>query len=441
MSSWFASAIWIVGFSYAFLHGDLIGIGFRDKWSPLLAIALAIVAARAQLFMAMLPFINPGMILLLGWCLLSALWAPSAVFVLTQAISVIGVSMIAVAFSLSGWHPGRFESRLAFAVNILLVASIFTAVFYPAIGVHSGTDVSLRDAWLGVTYQKNGLGQLSAVGMILWTYLWASRRARAVIAAAGFALCLFTVVKSRSSTSLLLAMISCAGVVALLRPRISLRAGTRKLIIGALAVVLPIGIYIAVATPYLGFIGRYFGKDGTFSGRKEIWDALILEIEHRPILGTGLNSFWGGADAGEARVRAAVGWAVRNGHNGYLDVANELGLVGLALLIFFLGWYCVSLVRLARISRDHFALHLPLFVYVVLANTTESGWFFLIAPAHLVGMYASVEISRLLFAHAANLRAKKRQLALQKAGSEAPVAASRSGSIGAPPASGTAPRG
>jgi len=415
LSGGFAAVVWVVGFSFAFLNGDLIPLGFRDKWAPLLVGSLLVIAARARLFSAMLPFINPGMILVLGWALLSALWAPNATFVLTQSIAVIGVSTIAIAFSLSGWNPGRFESRMAFSVNVLLLASVFTAAFYPEIGIHMGTDVSLRDSWLGVTYQKNGLGQLSAVGLILWTYLLTSRRANPAVAAFGIALCLFTLVKSRSSTSLLLGLISCAGVLVFLLPQISFRPKSRKFVIASLAAALPIGIYLAVATPYLRFVGQYFGKDGTFSGRKGIWDAMIFEIGHRPFLGTGLNSFWNGADAGESRVRAAVGWAVQNGHNGYLDVVNELGLIGLMLFVLFLGGYCVALSRLARISRQHFALHLPLFVYVVLANTSESGWFFPIAPTHLVGMYASVEISRLLFAHAANLKAKRSGLAAQPA--------------------------
>lgn len=407
-SGWLASVAWILGIAVTFFSGDLLPMGFRDKWMAPLLIAVVVILGRARLLGVMQRFVNPGMVLVLLWALFSAAWSPRPMFVATQAMSLIGVSLIALGFSLSGWHPDRFARQLAATVSVLLVLSIITAVLFPHIGVHSGTDISLLHSWRGVTFQKNGLGQLSVIGLIVWTYLWAARKVGGIAALLGITLCVFTLMKSRSSASLALALPACLGTLMILRPKIGFGVMARRVFIGLIAILVPLCIYAAVATSYFAFFGELFGKDGTFSGRTLIWNALITEISTRPWLGTGLNSFWGGVDAGEIRVQAVAQWDVRNGHNGYIDVVNELGLIGLALFLLFLIYHSMALARLSRISRSHYALHLPLFIYVILANTSESGWFFPVAPTHLIGMYASLEVSRLLLAGAFGRQAQAR---------------------------------
>lgn len=398
LSGRLAAAAWLLGLVATFVGPAFLDMRFRDKWLPLLALSIILVANHYRSLMAMARYVNPGMVATLSWALLSAAWAPSPTFVLTQSAALIGVSLIALAFSLSGWQPDRFERLLAQVLTAMMIASICVAVAYPALGIHSEDDVSLRNSWRGITLQKNILGQMSSIALILWTYLWAARRVRPLTGMLGIALTLFVLLSTRSSTSLMLAVLCSCGTVVMLRPVLNIGTLARRAIVGAIAVLVPLITYLAVATSHLGFIGAFFGKDGSFSGRTDIWHAMMLEIQSRPLLGTGLASFWGGMDAGEARVRAAAQWGVRNGHNGYIDVVNELGLIGLLLFFVFLIAHCIGLAKLARASPSHYALHLPLFVYLVLANTSESGWFFPIAPTHLVGMYASLEVSRLLLA-------------------------------------------
>lgn len=397
--AWSAAAVWTTGFGFTVVASDLINLRFRDQWLPLLAMSALVVAAHYRLLLVLLRYANPGLLLVLGWALFSAAWSAVPGYAVTQAIAVVGVAVIASAFALAGWQPDRFALRLAGVATVLIVASIFYAVVFPERGIHSGTDVSLLNSWRGVTVQKNGLGQLCAVGTIVWTYLWAARKVSTWIAVLGLGLSLFVLLQSRSSTSLMLAVLCSAGTVALLRPPLNVGPLLRRSITGAIVVLIPSATYMAVATPYLGFIGAFFGKDMTFSGRVQIWEALMEEIALHPWLGTGLSSFWGEMDAGEMRVRAIVGWPVRDSHNGYITVANELGLIGLSLFFAFLILHCVALRRLSHISRSQYALHAPLFAYIVLANTSESGWFFPISITHLVGTYVSVEVSRLLLEH------------------------------------------
>ena len=394
ITSWLAAVAWCLAFAFAFWGSLLIDIPFRNRWLPVLVIAFLVIISRLRLFIPMAPYINKGMILMLLWAVASAAWAPSAVFVVTQSISAIGVSMMALAFVLAGWYPERFERLMAITIAVLLVMSLVVAITMPEIGIHSGTDVSLRNSWRGVTFQKNGLGQLASVGVILFTFLWASGRIRTLWAISGLLLSLFMVLKSRSSTSLMLALISCMGVVMILRPQLAIGWLGRRITMTFLIVALPLGIYLAL-----------------------IWQAILDEVATRPLQGSGLSSFWNGASAGEARVQFKSQWKVSNGHNGYIDILNELGLVGLFMFLGFIVIHSLGLAKLARISREHYALHMPLFIYLLLANVSESGWMFLIAPTHLIGMYTSLEVSRLVFADAIN-RAQNRWAAHSRRGTD-----------------------
>jgi hypothetical protein len=65
----------------------------------------------------------------------------------------------------------------------------------------------------------------------------------------------------------------------------------------------------------------------TFTGRVLIWRALMNFIGDHFWLGTGYGSFWNVGDDGPI-YRYASGWVTRisEGHNGYLDLACQLGV-------------------------------------------------------------------------------------------------------------------
>lgn len=421
--TWLAGLAWVMGLVFTvlatqgnpFLPAD---IEFKQKWLPLLALSAFIVVLRVNALRALLPFVNLGMVVVLAWTLLSFLWAPMPAFALTQAACIIGVSVIAVAFSISGWHPARFESLLLRGIMTLLLLSLLAGIVVPGVAIHSEDYFSLKGSWRGVTYQKNGLGQVAAVGMIVWTYCWAARRTAARWAAAGIGLSVLMLVLSRSSTSLMLAMLSCIGMVLLLRPTLEVGWLGRRAALLGVAVLVPLVAYLAVMTSTFAWIGGVFGKDGTFSGRTVIWDALLVEIAQRPFLGIGFANFWQGYDSPAGAIMRALHWPVPSGHNGYLDIVNDLGLIGLALFLSFLVMHSLALAKLARFDPQRFALHLALFVYVILANVSESGWFRPVELTHLLGMYMSLEVSRLTMAHyqhRQSLAREQRRAALEAA--------------------------
>ena len=79
------------------------------------------------------------------------------------------------------------------------------------------------------------------------------------------------------------------------------------------------------------------GKDSTLTGRTDIWLATINLIRDKPLLdlmlGSGYMATWLPTDAPTVEIWQQLHWAVPNAHNAYLDVALQLGLVGLGLLL------------------------------------------------------------------------------------------------------------
>jgi exopolysaccharide production protein ExoQ len=115
--------------------------------------------------------------------------------------------------------------------------------------------------------------------------------------------------------------------------------------------------------------------DSTFTGRSIIWDFAQREIERRPLLGWGYQSFWlVGRDA--PSVVEAPGWVkmMPNAHSGYYDTTIEMGYVGLALLIIFLVANLHGIGRMATRDPARARLVLSLALYIIFWNFLESLW-------------------------------------------------------------------
>ena len=88
--------------------------------------------------------------------------------------------------------------------------------------------------------------------------------------------------------------------------------------------------------------------DPTFTGRTDIWRFVIRHIADRPVTGYGFSTFWLTEDV--VYGFKDVGWvsSVSTAHNGYLDLALQLGIPGAFLMIL---WLFVSpLVDFYRVS-------------------------------------------------------------------------------------------
>src|SRR5690606_36617520 len=100
-----------------------------------------------------------------------------------------------------------------------------------------------------------------------------------------------------------------------------------------------------------GPVAGLFGKSADLTGRTDIWDLVLLEAGKHPWAGIGYGAFWLGMESPSQYIIDALYWIPLQAHNGYLDVYNELGVIGIAILSGFLIVHTVNLVRLLRVDR------------------------------------------------------------------------------------------
>jgi O-antigen ligase len=135
--------------------------------------------------------------------------------------------------------------------------------------------------------------------------------------------------------------------------------------------------------------------NASFSGRITIWDFVQHEIEQRPILGWGYQSFWlVGLDAPSVVEASGFVKGMPEAHSGYYDATLELGYVGYTLLLIFLFSTVHAIGRVA--DRDHTKalLVLSLALYVMAHNLLESLWMRGVEFLWVLFLLLVVEISR-----------------------------------------------
>jgi len=123
-------------------------------------------------------------------------------------------------------------------------------------------------------------------------------------------------------------------------------------------------------------IAALTGKDTTFSARSTIWDIIKEHISQSPLLGSGYGAYWIGPVPTSPSF--VFTWRMyfypTESHNGYLEIVNDLGYVGLICLLGFLYMYIRQSLQLIKIDRNQAFLFLSLFFLEGIVNLSESTW-------------------------------------------------------------------
>jgi O-antigen ligase len=140
------------------------------------------------------------------------------------------------------------------------------------------------------------------------------------------------------------------------------------------------------------------GKNSTLTGRTQIWAILADHIRRHPLLGTGYGAYWTatpvvGTDSYEF-IRITSSFYPGSAHNGYVEVVNDLGWVGLACLLGYLSAFARQSIRLFKIDRNQGALYLALFFFQALTNISETHWFSVLSVDFVLMTLATAALAR-----------------------------------------------
>ncbi|MEC4803804.1 MAG: O-antigen ligase family protein [Jaaginema sp. PMC 1079.18] len=119
-------------------------------------------------------------------------------------------------------------------------------------------------------------------------------------------------------------------------------------------------------------------KDLTLTGRTDFWPLIIDKINDRPLLGYGIGGFWqpwrGADDPASQVIVVATQFKPPHSHNGFMDIACDLGYLGLTLYILsFITSVAKAVMQLNQARMPEAGLPLLILSFILMTNLTETG--------------------------------------------------------------------
>ncbi len=357
---------------------------YRALKMSLMASGVLVLVWRSALAARLLREVNVFLLAFVALTLLSATWSIEPGITLWNSVLLYIDCGVCVAFAIVGWYPRRFQSVMRPLLIGFLVASLILGALKPGLGQEQGTSAELAGAWRGVFAQKNGLGHAATLAAIFCLHAWLARETRFWRSAAGIGICIICLILARSSTSLL-----ATAFVTLLLFLLMLAkgpAGRLRYVVPLTTLFVALILFYSLAVlnivPGLDFVLKpvvgMTGKDMTFTGRTQIWDVVREHSKAHPILGTGYTAYWIGPlprSPSSVFIKGYSKYYPSEAHNGYLDVINDLGYVGLICLLGYIIVYLWQSLVLLRTDYAQGVLYLALLFEELIRDLTESEWF------------------------------------------------------------------
>jgi exopolysaccharide production protein ExoQ len=393
-AGWVAVLLGILFWSifYQNLPGSLEGFAYSGPVSAannvdrsikicMLALSVYVIASRWGLARSVARDFNAGAAALLVLAALSAVWSFDRAATILRFTSEAAIFSVGFAIALAGWHRQRLQQLAIPPLMLILIASLVVGIILPDKIAEIGTDISQRGAWHGITHGKNEFGMVASLGTIFCIHRCLAREGRLSWAIAGATAAFSCLILSRSNTSLFATMVGVLFMalviqVPMIRKRYS--AHVAVAIAGGIAFSeLAIQKVIPGLSVLTSPISILTGKDSTFSARGIIWNVVKEHIKSAPFLGSGYGAYWVGPfETSPSYVFVyTMFFYPTEAHNGYIDITNDLGFLGLICLLVFLFIYVRQGIQLMRIDRTQAALYLALLFQEMVINMSESDWF------------------------------------------------------------------
>lgn len=189
-----------------------------------------------------------------------------------------------------------------------------------------------------------------------------------------------SVIFSRSTTSLV-----CVCILTLFLIVITLRVNYKQitnvitLATLAIAACLILSSFIINGDFSVDYMSDLFftsvGKSETLTGRVKLWALMQNEISYHRFIGVGYGGFWNEMDGPSRLVISQLYWGPPSqAHNGYIDIINEIGLIGFSFLIMLFIQHLMNLIKIWLVGElTAVAPHFVFFISVLFYNYTESS--------------------------------------------------------------------
>ncbi len=317
------------------------------------------------------------------FCLSSAFWADFPVVSVRRSFQLF-VTYIVIINTLLFLEKNNINKIIRSILVIYILLTLFAIIFIPdAIDPGFGSP-------RGLTLQKNQFGQVMNLVLLMFLFLRRFDREKKyfMIDIPGILISVLFIILSKSTTALVSMLYIFALQSVFLTDRIFVKLGIGK-VVSTLTIVLVVflAVYFSFNSNFVEkIVSDYLGKDLTFTGRTEHWEMMLLEVQKHPILGVGYSSFW---DVPGADFRLA--FIGNSAHNGYLEILNELGITGFALMIL------MFFVFFSRASKISASINIITLISILVLSFSESTLLREKGPATFVTLWIMLSTSHEYF--------------------------------------------
>jgi len=309
------------------------------------------------------------LMIILMYALISILWSAYPLVSIKRWFQIFIYYFIIVVFL--SYIKSEFEilRLIKPIVFTYIIISIIVVLLVPG-----ARDPSFG-TWRGLASQKNQLGQISLVSIIFSLLIFKNEvnRYSKYIAFIFFLFSLSLAIGSMSSTAYTaLAIFLLVSIIIYLKSQIFDRIGVGYFlsIILSLSVALVSIILLYVEPQVLDLFQGLFGKEGSFADRGRLWEVILLNASQHLYLGGGFQGFWVIDSPTIQLLYTHFLWLPIQSHNGYIDILNDLGIIGLSIFIFMIINYFIYTIKNKKINLWTWFIVLPLII-----NLTETTFF------------------------------------------------------------------
>lgn len=325
----------------------------------------AVCAASA--FRGVLTVLKRNLLVVAGLVLtlVSALWSESRINTFHLFVELALTTLFACYLAIR-MPTERLMRQLMFMGVGSSVLSIVFAVALPGYGIFAGYS---GGAWQGICDHKNTLG-LSMAYLLTPAFFVEGCRRWQRIGYVGLILFLIVMSQSRGAWIYTVGVLSFVLCLHLLR-----RLNAHESMVLSIILFLLLVAISAVAIASFGALASSLGKDVSMSGRTDIYREVWTSIRKAPLLGYGYGGFWG-VSPEAIRIGDSINWPnIGYSENGVLELALQLGFVGVFLVLLMVGRAFLLGFRLLRSPswNPRIGWFLTILFLAALTNI-DAGW-------------------------------------------------------------------
>ena len=306
--------------------------------------------------------------------LISFAWSVDPTFTLSTTRDIVMMTSFGLYFAT------RFSLKeqvqiIALTLFIGAFMSIAFSLGNPKLAVHGiagiGTEAqNHQGSWKGVYGHKNSFGSMMVLTFLtFWTL---PKETSKLYRWLGLMLAVILLQLSRSVTAMVISVFLI--LIMLFYKQFRWR--------GKLSV-----IFLDIGIIFLGCLGLIvfsywveivtgLGKDPTITGRTHIWGVALNRFMERPLLGYGRGAFWAPNSRYAIEAGNAIGpggWIPPHAHNGLIDLALDVGLIGvLIFLVCYFKTFTEALKRAYANNNTENIWPLGYLIFMTMNNVTEN---------------------------------------------------------------------